>query len=426
MDHNKHSLIVGIDLSGDYTQVSYLDSTNQIQSMSTIYDEQRYLIPTALFKFQGSFVWCIGDEALLRNQEGKGVLIENLLEQVDSEDSIVIDQNEYMASELLELYMSELFKIIKSNCKTENFDGVVVTIHKLEKKLIDIIKDSVIRLGVAKQNIKVISHTESFIYYVLNQKKDIWVNNVGLFEFDKEYFNYKRLSVTQNRGSTIVGVEEKDLSDRIKYQSLRTSAGKEKADRELSKIAKEEFAGHVVSAVFLTGDGFTKKWAKESLQILCNKRRVFQGYNLMVKGAGYCAREYFYSSSLQQFIFQCAGRTKVDISIMVSHSGKETEHIISRGGTNWYEAGAKLECILDNVDYVRFSVTSPVSGIGKMVHMDLKDFPKRPNKTTRIGINLTYMNENQFKIEVTDKGFGEFFPSSEMSVSEVISVSDAL
>jgi len=426
MDNLKDSVIIGIDLSNDYTQVSFLDNSNDVQSMSTISDEQRYLIPTVMLKLNGSFQWCIGDEALARSEKGEGTLIENIIVQVIEQKSIVLDHNEYFASELLELYFAELFKVIKVNLRTVGIESIVVTVADLDKKLIDVIIDTVTRLGVKKENAKVIGHTESFIYYVLNQKREIWVNNVALFEFTKDYFKYRRLSILNSRNNMVVGVEERDFSKELTYKRLKSQSGKEKSDMAFLRIADSEFAGKVISAVYLTGHGFSKKWSKESLVVLCNKRRVFQGSNLIVKGAGYCAKECFQSSILQGYIFQCAGRTKVNVGIMVNHGGREIEQILSYGGVNWYEAGAYTECILDYVDYIRFNITSPVSGVGKMVYISLKDFPKRPNKTTRVAVTITYLNENQFAILVEDKGFGEFFPHSDKFVREIVTISDEL
>ena len=54
-------------------------------------------------------------------------------------------------------------------------------------------------------------------------------------------------------------------------------------------ILKDCFRGHIVSSVYLTGDGFDGDWMKQSVAFLCQGRRAFVGKNLYSKGACYAA-----------------------------------------------------------------------------------------------------------------------------------------
>ena len=48
-------------------------------------------------------------------------------------------------------------------------------------------------------------------------------------------------------------------------------------DASFLKIVSEVTGGHIVSAVYLTGDGFDGEWMKESLSFLCKGRRFLWG-----------------------------------------------------------------------------------------------------------------------------------------------------
>ena len=51
---NSIGIVVGIDIAHDYTQVSYYTAgMNEPESMSTIYNEQKY-------RLEGDFVWVSG------------------------------------------------------------------------------------------------------------------------------------------------------------------------------------------------------------------------------------------------------------------------------------------------------------------------------------------------------------------------------
>ena len=44
--------------------------------------------------------------------------------------------------------------------------------------------------------------------------------------------------------------------------------------------------------------------------------------------------------------------------------------------------------------------------------MPLPGLPKRPNKTTRLSLDLKYMSQNECRSPVKDLGFGDMFPGS--------------
>ena len=54
--------------------------------------------------------------------------------------------------------------------------------------------------------------------------------------------------------------------------------------------------------------------------------------------------------------------------------------------------------------------------------ISLKDFPERPNKTTRVKITLGYKNDTDFEIIVKDMGFGELFKASGKTVRETVCI----
>ncbi len=54
--------------------------------------------------------------------------------------------------------------------------------------------------------------------------------------------------------------------------------------RNFLGILKDCFRGHIVSSVYLTGDGFDGDWMKQSVAFLCQGRRAFVGKNLYSRG----------------------------------------------------------------------------------------------------------------------------------------------
>ena len=67
-------------------------------------------------------------------------------------------------------------------------------------------------------------------------------------------------------------------------------------------------------------------------------------------------------------------------------------------------------------------VSEPEKEKKKLV-MKLPGLPKRPNKTTRLALELVFLSPKECRITVTDRGFGELFPSSGKIWRETISLS---
>lgn len=422
MENTRELFMIGLELSRENTQISYMLGNCDVLSMSTISDEQKYNIPTRLLKQNGKFVWCVGDEALVRNKEGQGTLITDLLDKVIRDESVNLDDNEYRASELLDIYLTKIVELIQINVSEKAFSHIVITIEELNPRLVQAITDTFVGLSIPKENIRVISHTESFIYYVTYQNRSIWNNQVLLFDFQKRGLTLKRLSVKANCTPAIITVKEEPLENPPEYALLRTKKGQEEADERFGHIASAALHGQLVSAVFLIGEGFKKSWAQKTIRILCDKRRVFQGDNLIAKGAGYAARDLFYNSRLEQYIFNCTGRVRVNVGLMVVHHSREMEHILVHAGESYTTAKVSMEAILDHVKDLRFHLASPLTGKSKMMAMELPDLPKRPDRTTRICIKLQFEDEDHFNVTVTDLGFGEFFKATGKVYQESVSL----
>lgn len=422
-----NKISVAIDLCDDYSQISYYTGTmTEPESLSTIHGEQKYLIPTVAAKLNHSDEWCIGDIAELHMKRQEAVGISWLIHKTLKEETIQIGEQTYIGKQLLEIYIHQLFALISRYCHTEHPDKVVFTLEYPDRLLVAVIHDAVEKLGIAKENVRVIGHSESFIYYNIFQKKELWINDVLVFDFTKNRFTMRKFNLVRARTPQPIIIEENDYSGEIKYEMLETREGRLKADKGFAEIVREVCAKHIVSTIYLTGCGFYEKWMEESVNILCNKHRVFQGYNLFVKGAGYASMDMFGMGEAEKYQFVCSGRTLINIELNVIRDGRELPLMLSRAGTNWYEAGARIECIPDNTRKVIFSVSSSINKVKRELIFDLEEFPERPNKNTRLEIALSYKNDRQCIIVITDKGFGEFFPASGKSIRQVLNIEDYL
>ena len=137
--------------------------------------------------------------------------------------------------------------------------GVVVTVADNDQTLTDNISAALESYGVENGRYRICDHIESFMYYVVMQNKDIWINDVGLFDFGQEGLKFFVLHFGRKQQPLAVVAESTDFSDTVRYSMLQ-----EKDDIRI-KYAFESVCGimlhkQTVSALYATGDGFEGSW----------------------------------------------------------------------------------------------------------------------------------------------------------------------
>lgn len=404
---------IGIDMTNEYVQVSFLKTPKDApESLSVRDTENRYLIPALMYYRSENDTWYFGEEAVFNADSDK--------RECYSFDKDIISTYDYL-KKYIDYALNQFFEITDSTLKEGGI--ICVTIEKDDLDAYKLIYKSLNDLGYEDERVRIINHDEAFIYYVINQKRDLWSKDVSLIDFTKGHMKYRRFY--ENKEKSTILVDNEDISESIKYDMTLDEESSRKADEILLHFLKEEFSKSDVGTVYLTGVGFYGEWEGQSLIEMCRNRRVFKGYNLYVLGAAFAAGKK-YVSYKKNHIFRSTGRTKVSVAMLLENGNEEKIVSLSDEGTNWYEAGAIANVILDDTNRIEFLVVSRISGHKRIFGMDLSDFPKRPNKATRVNISLAYKNDDEFDIVIEDLGFGDIFKASGKTVRESISVSRLL
>lgn len=102
------------------------------------------------------------------------------------------------------------------------------------------------------------------MYYAVSQPKELWLNNVGLFLFNKEELLYSQITVDRRTIPWIVGVTTQNLTNVFDYSMLE----EESVDAQYAFVNIAETAMHkqAVTTLYAQGDAFDGEWAKEALQ----------------------------------------------------------------------------------------------------------------------------------------------------------------
>lgn len=160
----------------------------------------------------------------------------------------------------------------------------------------------------------------------------------------------------------------------------------------------------------------------KALQTLCSNRKVFQSQKLFSKGACYSLAYEYGLLKMPNLIIRGQGMIKNDYGIIIKRNGKEEFVPMIKAGTRWYNAFAQIVVILDGIDTIPVYVKESSGRVVELGTIDLDELPKRPNKATKLSVDIQYISQTKCKVSIEDLGFGKLFPKSDKSWNKIFSI----
>ena len=395
---------IGIDMDDRNAVISYYKAgMREPETLSTIAGSEIYQIPVALIKKRGIGQWFIGEEAkkmaLLQNEDVIGHLLDNAL----AKKQVTVENIVYEAEELFVLYIKKLLLLASRLGNPGLPDCLVITVEALSRELTELFGKVAEDLGLGRSQLILQDRKESFYYFVYNQKQELWLHDIFLFDCrGDEVRCCATVRDTRTVPQMVTITEEVHALDGIHK------------DESFYKILLDSFHGHICSSVYLVGDGFDGDWMKMSLSYMCKGRRAFIGKNLYSKGACYAAivRE---QKNPWPYVYMGDNEMKVNVSLKVKNRGKWEFLSLINAGDNWYEASGDCEVLLDGDKEIDFWLQLPHSRDARIEKLELSDLPERKPKTTRLRISAKPVSDSKVKIKIRDLGFGEIVKSSDLT-----------
>ena len=401
---------IGMDLCSDFTQLSYYnDIKREPESVSQLNNKETYLMPNILFYSTDTEHWYVGGEASEARFNENGTVVDGIFENVSSDAKLEIAGREYTYQELFMmmvklhidsfLYRYEAAEIKKLVISVETYDSLVF------KLLNGLYRD----MGIDKECVEITSHLDSGLYYIFNQPTELWNNSVALYDYSADGLNYYRIDIAKNKEPKIINVIHEDYTQQMSLSKFGNDTYQ--MDIDFSKIAEYESKKAYISAVFLTGVGFTNKWMKKSTNVLCQGRRVFVGQNIYTKGACYRAVGGEYKAFYDDFFVETKENILSDIGISLGDENDTFVPIIT-GGKQWYNTHGELRAILDDTDTITIIYKNHKTGEEHRENVRIHGLPKRPNKTTKVSMEIEFDSPHEGAVIIRDLGFGRMYPTT--------------
>lgn len=423
---NEKKVVVGYDLGSDFAQISYCILGEEPKTVSAVTGSEQYNIPAALCKRNGVGQWYYGKEAIKYAKEGEGTLVEKLLELAERGEEVIVEGTAFDPAALLTLFVKRSLALLNIRISAAGIEAFMFTVEQLTPRIVDVLGKVAVGLKLNASHICFQSHRESFYAYMLHQDKELWKNDVLIFEYNK-HLKGLRMECNNKTQPKVVFIEQLDypmMERRVwkEEEALKTQQ-MEELDQLFCGIAREVLEGKIVSTVFLLGDGFKEEWARESLKLLCRNRRVFQGNNLYSKGACYGMAERLEPGALwKEYVYLGSDKLKSNIGMKALRRGEDSYFAILDAGENWYEAAAEFDLILESGNELEFLITPLTGGNVTSRILTLDGLPERQMRTTRLNVRIEMTAVDQAAITIEDMGFGELIPSSGKAWTQMVQV----
>lgn len=403
-------LVAGIDLRNNRTHIYCMDPENA------------WVIPTVICKNKNNDEWYVDEEAYEHALMGDGAIEDKLLTQVLKDGTATISGTRYTAQMLLEMFLRKCLEFPqKASGKTE-IASLVISLETLDVKLMDSLMYCADFLGVDRRKVHIVSHSESFIYFVMSQQRRVWSNQVGMFDLEDENLHYYEMRVQRNTARMHALAESQKMEDGFHLDILENDAGKKVGDRILTACADRCLGKRLFSAIILTGRGFDSStdWAPDFMKKICERRRVFTDAHVFAHGAALLAADLVRREPFFKFDVLCDGHLMTEVSVPILEKDTESRLILAKAGDRWYEAKRTSEFIVKGPLEVDFTLDPIGSGPRRTVKVPLTGFPDRPDRTTKIRVSIGFTSQKKMLVVIRDMGFGEIFPATDAVVRQEI------
>lgn len=408
----QQKVYLGLDLCADNSQLSYYnEETQEPESICQLHTMDTYLLPNAAYYGEETKTWFVGSEAIHRRFEEAGTLIENVVEQCQMNPTkrMYFGDEQYSYQDILYLVLRGHIDEFLSRNEDSKIQRFVITVYQYAKEIVDPLLQIKDYYGLNEDSFFLIGHTSAYLHFVFHQPEELRNNSVALFDYGIEGLHYYQVDIARKNSPQLVTVTHTDYSKQmVYYRSYRNLA---ELDEVFAGIAKEVLGKCYISCVYLTGVGYLEPWLVESQKILCAGRRVFVGQNIYAKGACYAA----YSGSRVidpgQYIVNAEEMVQSDIGVLKG-DGKNTFVPIARGGREWYNMRGKRFLFLDDTNRVELLYKNHYTNEAMREIIEIHGLPTRPNKTTKLSLEIEMYNAKSGAVVIRDEGFGKLFPTT--------------
>ncbi len=404
-------IYLGLDLCRKNIQISYFrEDRQEPESIYQLNNTETYQLPNVMFYSKEEKKWYVGNSVSTIRFQKDGVIVEDVMGNIDSEEHVVIEGASYTYEALLLILLKTHVEEFLARSEEYCLCGLTVTLETYHPRVYEVLGRLREELGLPEDSFYIMSHENAFFQYVMNQDEKLHTNSVAMFEYGHEGMEYYRIDKKHQGNTKIFYLSRLDMKKELPYTMLFQDV--EELDKYFAEIARVKMKETYISTVYLTGPGFNDKWIEESTRVLCDGRRVFMGQNIYTKGACYHAKRGAYEAE-RDCVLCTEGSIPFDIGVSIGDTeGRSQFYPIAIGGREWYNMKGKVTLYLDDTNRIDMVYRDKVTKEMQKEIIEIHGLPKRPPKTTKLSLEVELYDEKMGAIVIRDVGFGKIYPTT--------------
>ncbi|MDE5862724.1 MAG: hypothetical protein K2H34_00065 [Lachnospiraceae bacterium] len=404
-------IYLGIDLCKKNIQMSFWrEDKQEPKTICQQNNTETYQLPNVMFYSHKDKKWYVGNDVSAVRFSEDGVIVEDVVERIDSDIRVMVDDTEYSREMLLLILLKAHVEDFLNRSKEYRLMGLTVSLESYHPKVYQVLRQLKEELKLSDDAFYVMSHENAFFQYVMHQNEKLHTNSVAMFEYSQEGMEYYRIDQKRQGTTRIFYLSRQDMKKQMPYGMLFESI--EELDRFFAGIAKAKMRETYITTVYLTGPGFNDNWLDQATRVLCDGRRVFMGQNIYTQGACFHARHGAYEAD-KDCVLCTEGSMTFDIGVSIGDmEGRKVFHPIAIGGREWYNMRGSVNVFLDDTNRVDMIYRDKVTKEVQEEIIEIHGLPKRPPKTTKLSLEVELYNEKTGAIVIRDVGFGKIYPTT--------------
>ena len=400
---------LGFDLCEAYSQLSYYDEEKESpESVSQTGNPDTYLLPNIVFYGEETGEFYIGYDAQARRFEQPGRVIDNVVSQVENTNGHLLGGQLYTNKDLFFILMDGYMNEFLGRYEEAQIKKLVIAVYKYRKGLFQTLYEWAEHFGLSEEQFEICSYSNSYLHYVFSQSEDIRRNSVALFDYSSSGLDFYRIDIARKANTKMLQIIHEDYNEELPYSLA--DEGSDSLDTAFARIAKQEMEKTYISAVYLTGIGFSDEWMRESLKAIYGGRRVFMGQNIYTKGACYAAHSGT-ATIEKEYMIRSEEMIPFDIGIYLDNEKKQFVPI-ALGCTEWYNMHGCIEVFLNDTKKIELVYRDRIQNQLAREVIEINGLPKRPPRATKLELSVECYNERQGAIVIRDLGFGKLYPTT--------------
>lgn len=369
---DEKKLLVAADISRDFTELAYFIPDSM---------EPRPFVPKA----NGTAVRIVNGNLLEALEKGIG-------------------------QERLSRHLAECLHIFDKFAKPEEM-AVIVTMRNQDRFLKNL-KKALLDAGVKENAIFFSDYPESVYSYVTSARGIRKRNEILVLDGQEETIRALYLEIRTEGTIPLACVQEAgkvDLEENLLEGEIPDA---EERDQRLLHMLQHCAEGREITTVFLVGQQITQEEYPYSLEFLSGQRPVYQSNHVFAIGACYTLMISLGLAKQRTIRYLGQDYLKASMFLPVQAGGENRDFPLAKPGVRYDRLETKAELILNGRNFLVLKEVGFTDQKTEERRFYMEGLPKRPNRTIRLRVCLSFEDRNTAVLRAEDVGFGELYPSS--------------